>query len=72
MVLMARNKVNDFDQWRRVFDSQAEAARAAQVPLVAFFAFRWLPQAPRQTLFIIALQASAALAAIVAAFFLTS
>ena len=44
---------------------------AAQVPLVAFFAFRWLPLAPRQTLSIIALQVSAALAAIGAAFLLT-
>ena len=44
---------------------------AAQVPVVAFFAIKWLPRAPRQTLQVLALQAGAALAAIVAVFFLT-
>ena len=44
----------------------------AQVPFIALFAFRWFALAPRQTLFFIALQACAALAAIVAALFLTS
>ena len=34
MVLLVRNKVNDFDQWKRVFDSQAEAARAAGLNLI--------------------------------------
>ncbi len=34
MVLLVRNKVKDFDQWRRVFDSQAEAARAAGLNLI--------------------------------------
>lgn len=43
---------------------------AAQIPLVAFFAIRWLPQAPRQTLQVIALQAGAALAAMAAVMFL--
>ena len=44
----------------------------AQVPFIALFAFRWFALAPRQTLFFIALQACAALAAIVAVLFLTS
>lgn len=43
----------------------------AQVPIVAFFAIKWLPRAPRQTLLVLALQSGAALAAIVAVFFLT-
>ncbi len=44
---------------------------AAQVPVVAFFAIKWLPRAPRQTLLVLALQAGAALAAFAAVFFLT-
>jgi hypothetical protein len=44
---------------------------AAQVPVVAYFAIKWLPRAPRQALQVLALQAGAALAAIVAVFFLT-
>jgi len=44
---------------------------AAQVPIVAFFALKWLARAPRQTLQVLALQAAAALAAIAAVFFLT-
>jgi len=43
----------------------------AQVPIVAFFAVKWLPRAPRQTLQVLALQADAALAAFAAVFFLT-
>jgi hypothetical protein len=35
---------------------------AGQIPIVAFFAIRWLPRAPRQTLPVLALQAGAALA----------
>ncbi|HVC38133.1 MAG TPA: hypothetical protein VNF46_07000 [Gammaproteobacteria bacterium] len=42
-----------------------------QVPVVAFFAIKWLPRAPRQTLQVLALQAGAALAAFAAVFFLT-
>lgn len=42
-----------------------------QVPLVGFFAFRWLPRVPRQTLGVLTLQAGAALAAFAAVFFLT-
>jgi hypothetical protein len=36
---------------------------AAQVPLVLFFAFKWVPQAPRVGLLILALQIAAAVAA---------
>jgi hypothetical protein len=43
----------------------------AQVPIVAFFAIKWLPRAPRHALLILALQAGAALAAFAAVFFLT-
>lgn len=43
----------------------------AQIPIVAFFAVRWLPRAPRKTLYMLALQAGAALAALVAVVFLT-
>ena len=42
----------------------------AQVPIVAFFAIKWLPRTPRQALHILALQASAALAALAPVFFL--
>ncbi len=37
---------------------------AAQIPIVAFFAVRWLPQSPRSALPVLALQAIAALAAL--------
>jgi hypothetical protein len=37
---------------------------ATQIPLVAFFAIRWLPQSPRSALPVLALQAIAALAAL--------
>jgi hypothetical protein len=43
---------------------------AAQVPIVAFFAIRWLPQAPKQALSVLALQLGAALAAIAPVYFL--
>lgn len=43
----------------------------AQVPVVAFFAIKWLPRAPGKTLLVLALQVAAALAAIAAVFFLT-
>jgi hypothetical protein len=36
---------------------------AGQVPVVAFFAIRWLPTEPRQALLVLALQIAAALAA---------
>ena len=31
----------------------------AQLPLAAYFAFKWLPKRPKQTLFVLALQAVA-------------
>jgi hypothetical protein len=37
---------------------------AAQVPIVVFFAIKWLPEAPRQALQVLALQVGAALAAL--------
>jgi hypothetical protein len=37
---------------------------AAQVPIVAFFAVKWLPRTPKQTLLVLALQSGAALAAL--------
>ena len=43
---------------------------AGQVPIVAFFAIRWLPKTPRQALPILALQVGAALAAMAPVFFL--
>ena len=36
---------------------------AGQVPVVAFFAIKWLPTAPRQALVVLGLQVGAALAA---------
>jgi hypothetical protein len=42
----------------------------AQVPIVAFFAIKWLPRAPRQALQVLALQAGAVLAALAPVFFL--
>lgn len=35
----------------------------AQFPVIVFFALRWIPQAPRQALAVLALQLGAALAA---------
>jgi hypothetical protein len=43
---------------------------AAQIPIVAFFAIRWLPQTPRYVLPVLALQAGAALAALAPVYFL--
>jgi len=34
-----------------------------QIPIVAYFAIKWLPQAPRQALYVLALQVALALAA---------
>lgn len=36
---------------------------AGQLPVLAFFAIKWLPRAPRQTLYVLALQTLAVLAA---------
>ena len=41
-----------------------------QLPIVAFFAIKWLPRTPRQALLVLALQAAAALAALAPVFFL--
>lgn len=35
-----------------------------QVPIVAFFAIKWLPQSPRSALFVLTLQAAAGIAAL--------
>ena len=43
---------------------------AGQVPIVAFFAVKWLPRTPRQALEVLALQAAAGLAALATVFFL--
>lgn len=43
----------------------------AQLPIVAFFAIKWLPQDPAPALAVLALQASAGLAAIVSVLLLT-
>ncbi len=42
----------------------------AQVPIVAFFAIKWMPQWPRQTGLILGLQVGAALAAMAPVFLL--
>ena len=44
---------------------------AAQLPLVAYFALKWLPKQPTQSLQIITLQAVAGLIAIAAVYWLT-
>jgi hypothetical protein len=41
-----------------------------QIPIVAFFAIKWLPRAPKETLLVLALQAGAALAAMAAVYLL--
>jgi len=41
---------------------------AAQLPVVAFFAIKWLPRAPRQALIVLAEQAGAALASVAVVF----
>ena len=43
----------------------------AQVPVVVFFAFKWLPRLPKQALLVLALQACAGLAALAAVYWLT-
>jgi hypothetical protein len=42
---------------------------AGQAPIIAFFAIKWLPRAPRQTLYVIAEQVGAALASVAVVFF---
>ncbi len=43
---------------------------AGQMPVLAFFAIKWLPRAPKQTLYVLALQAVAALSSVAPVFFL--
>jgi hypothetical protein len=43
---------------------------AGQVPIIAFFGIRWLPQMPKQALGVLGLQFMAALAAFALVFFL--
>jgi hypothetical protein len=42
---------------------------AGQMPVLAFFAIKWLPRAPRQTLYVLAIQAGPVLAAMTPCFF---
>lgn len=43
---------------------------AGQMPVLAFFAIKWLPRAPKQTLYVLALQAGAVLASMAPVYFL--
>jgi hypothetical protein len=43
---------------------------AGQLPVLLYFAIKWLPRAPKQTLGVLALQAGAALASMAPVFFL--
>ena len=43
---------------------------AGQIPIVAFFALKWLPQTPKQAAMVLVLQAGAALAALAPVFIL--
>jgi hypothetical protein len=43
---------------------------AGQLPLLAYFVFKWLPRVPRQTLCVLALQIGAALTALAPVYFL--
>ena len=43
---------------------------AGQLPLLLFFVIRWLPRAPRQTIYVLALQAGAFVLAAAPVFFL--
>ena len=43
---------------------------AGQLPILAFFAIKWLPRPPKQTLYVLALQAGAVLAAMAPVYFL--
>jgi hypothetical protein len=44
---------------------------AAQVPIIGFFAAKWLPRAPRPAITVLALQALAIAAAFASVYFLT-
>lgn len=43
---------------------------AGQLPILAYFLIRWLPRMPRPTLFVLALQIGAAIAAMAPVYFL--
>jgi hypothetical protein len=43
---------------------------AGQLPIIGFFAIKWLPRAPKPTLYVLALQAGAVLASMAPVFFL--
>ncbi len=43
---------------------------AGQVPVVAYYAFKWLPQAPKTALTVLAVQAGAALGALAPVYWL--
>ncbi len=43
---------------------------AGQLPVIAFFAISWLPRAPRQALFVLALQSACVVAAAAPVFLL--
>ena len=43
---------------------------AGQMPVLLFFAIKWLPRAPRQALYVLGLQTGAALAAMAPVYFL--
>jgi hypothetical protein len=43
---------------------------AAQLPIIAFFAIKWLPQAPKEALIVLVLQLVAVLAALAPVFLL--
>ena len=43
---------------------------AGQLPIIALFAIKWLPRAPKPTLYVLALQAGAALASMAPVYFL--
>lgn len=43
---------------------------AAQIPIIAFFAIKWLPRAPKAALAVLALQIAAILTALAPVFFL--
>jgi hypothetical protein len=44
---------------------------ALQLPVIAYFAFKWLQKQPRQALQVLALQAGAGIAAFISVYFLT-
>ncbi|QNI34779.1 hypothetical protein H7849_03805 [Alloacidobacterium dinghuense] len=42
---------------------------AGQMPVLLFFAIKWLPKAPRQSFYVLAMQAGAALSALAPVFY---